>query len=247
MTDLRLPAEPSAHAAHDVVLIAALADQRADTLAASDRARATELVATCSDCAALHADLLALAAALPASATPPRPRDFRLSPDDAARLRPAGWRRFFGGIGSPRDTITRPLALGLTTLGLVGLLVGTVPGALSLSSSAGSTLSTVGNSIGGAGAAPAAAASGAAASTESLTVTTPPPSVDNGGVFEGGDSGDRPAVTNAAPQAGTEAPDAAEAAIRDDSSGLSVLLVVAGALLILGLGLFALRWSARRT
>ena len=245
MTEPRLPADPSAHAAHDLLLVAALADEGADALTGSEQERATTLVTTCSDCAALHADLVALAAAIPASATPPRPRDFRLSADDAARLRPAGWRRFLAGIGSSRDTITRPLALGLTTLGLVGLLVGTVPGAFSFSSGAGPTLSAVGNSV-GAAAAPAAAASGAAASTESLTVTTPPPSVDNGGVFEGGDSGDRPAVTNAAPQAGVDAPNTAEAAIRDDSSGLSVLLVVAGALLILGLGLFALRWTARR-
>jgi hypothetical protein len=245
MTDPRLPADSNAHAAHDALLIAALADLGAEALTATERDRATALVATCSDCATLHADLVALAVAIPVAATPPRPRDFRLSPDDAARLRPAGWRRFLAGIGSSRDTITRPLALGLTTLGLVGLLVGTVPGALSLSSSSGTILSTVGSPI-DAGAAPAAAAS-AAASTEGLTVTTPPPSVDNGGVFEGGDNGDQPAVTNAAPQAGAEATNAAEAAIRDDSSGLSALLVVAGAFLIAGLGLFALRWSARRT
>jgi hypothetical protein len=244
MTDPRLPADPSAHAAHDLEAIAAFADQRADSQTTSERERATSLVATCSSCAALHADLVTLAAAIPAGTTPPRPRDFRLSPDDAARLRPAGWRRWLAGIGSPRDTLTRPLALGLTTLGLVGLLIGTVPGAMSLSGSTTATLSTVGNAVGNAvgagGAAPAASA-------ESLTVTTPPPSVDDGGVFSGGDNGDRPAVTNAAPQAGAEATGVADAAIRDDSSGLSVLIVVAGALLILGLGLFALRWSARRT
>ncbi len=37
-----------------------------------------------------------------------------------------------------------------------------------------------------------------------------------------------------------------DAALRDDTSGFSVLFVVGGALLIAGLGLFALRWSARR-
>ena len=35
-------------------------------------------------------------------------------------------------------------------------------------------------------------------------------------------------------------------ALRDDASGLSAVFVLAGALLIAGLGLFALRWSARR-
>jgi hypothetical protein len=35
-------------------------------------------------------------------------------------------------------------------------------------------------------------------------------------------------------------------AIRDDATGRSALLVAAGTLLVAGLGLFALRWSARR-
>ncbi len=35
-------------------------------------------------------------------------------------------------------------------------------------------------------------------------------------------------------------------ALRDDASGLSAVFVLAGTLLIAGLGLFALRWSARR-
>jgi HAMP domain-containing protein len=37
-----------------------------------------------------------------------------------------------------------------------------------------------------------------------------------------------------------------ESAIGDDSSGRSTLAVLAATLLIAGLGLFALRWSARR-
>ena len=38
----------------------------------------------------------------------------------------------------------------------------------------------------------------------------------------------------------------ADIAVRDDASGVSVLFVVAGAMLIVGLGLFGLRWIARR-
>ena len=49
---------------------------------------ATALVAACADCAALHHDLRAIAAALPALPAPPRTRDFRLTAR-AGRLAPA--------------------------------------------------------------------------------------------------------------------------------------------------------------
>ena len=39
---------------------------------------------------------------------------------------------------------------------------------------------------------------------------------------------------------------ARDAALRDDATGSSTLLIVALTLLIAGLGLFALRWTARR-
>jgi len=35
-------------------------------------------------------------------------------------------------------------------------------------------------------------------------------------------------------------------ALSDDSSGASQLIVISGTLLIIGLGLFALRWTSRR-
>ncbi|MEO6207196.1 MAG: hypothetical protein ABIP77_04500, partial [Candidatus Limnocylindrales bacterium] len=98
--------------------------------AATRPSLATTLLATCLDCARLHADLLSLAVALPAASTPARPRDFMLTAADAHRLRPRGLRRWLGLIGTSRDTLSRPLAIGFTTLGLTGLLVATVPGAL---------------------------------------------------------------------------------------------------------------------
>ena len=61
----------------------------------------------------------------------PRTRDFRITAADAARLRPRGWRGLLDAIGGARASFSRPLAAGLTTLGLVGLLVTTIPGALS--------------------------------------------------------------------------------------------------------------------
>ena len=55
---------------------------------------------------------------------------------DAGRAFERGLRRLLRSIGSARDTVTRPLAIGLTTFGLVGVLVGTVPGALTLGDAA---------------------------------------------------------------------------------------------------------------
>jgi hypothetical protein len=227
------------HATHDPLLVAEAADR--------GRSIPPELAA-CPACTALHADLVALAAALPSSAIPTRPRDFTLTPADAARLRPRGWRRLLGAIGSSRDAVTRPLAIGLTTLGLAGLLVATVPGALPGGAATGA-LDSVGS--------PVEAAKSpvmempAAASAAPMEMSAAPGGqgegsepTDDDGVFAGVDTGDAsasPAARNDAPPAPTE-----ELTIREDGSGLSTLVVVAGALLLAGLGLFALRWSARR-
>lgn len=120
-SDVRL----TSHDRHDTMLVAALA---AGDLDATDRDRAIVLTATCADCASLRDDLVAIARA---TATVPPPitaagRDFRLTPADAARLRPGGWRRLVAAFSAPRATFTRPLGVGLTTLGLVGLLIGNV-------------------------------------------------------------------------------------------------------------------------
>ncbi len=77
-----------------------------------------------------------------------------------------------------------------------------------------------------------------------LNATSSPDSeiTGEGGVFNG-DDGDAASQAAQRQDAGDMA---LQAAIQDDGTGLSVLVVVALALLIAGLGLFALRWSARR-
>lgn len=120
-------ATPEPHARHDRHLVAALA---ADDLELIVRVEAEALVAACDDCAALFADLKMIAAATAALPDVPRMRDFRITAADAARLRPRGWRAMVEAIGGVRAGFTRPLAAGLTTLGLVGLLATTIPGAL---------------------------------------------------------------------------------------------------------------------
>jgi anti-sigma factor RsiW len=169
------------HPGHDVVRIAAAADRADGPLPTLTQA----LLAACTECARLHADLLALAAALPSAATPRRTRDFTLTAADAERLRPRGLRRWLGLVGTSRDTITRPLAIGFTTLGLVGLLLTTVPTALPM---------------GGAGAAASAA---------------PPVTEERSGPTDGGfeqtiDGPDTPgiAIPAPAPSVPAEGPDA---------------------------------------
>jgi len=252
------------HAAHDRISIAALAGRDPD-LSDTQAAAARALLVACSECARLHADLLALALALPTATTPARPRDFTLTAADAERLRPRGLRRWLTLIGTSRDTITRPLAIGFTTLGLAGLLVATVPGALPGSGDS-ATLSTVGNAIpapaaGGASAAPlapgpaeapdafasAAAAAAAAPSTESVQVSAAPSLAEDGSLFSGSDDRDLASQTtkrDLSDTAGAASED--ELALRDGPSGWSTLLVPGGLLTIVGLGLFALRWSTRR-
>jgi hypothetical protein len=108
-------AELAAHARHDPLLIAQSLDRGV---------RRSTMMELCARCAALYADLVALTMALPLSAVPSRPRDFRLSASDARRLERRRWRQWRAIIGSARDSLTRPIAIGLTTLGLAGLLVG---------------------------------------------------------------------------------------------------------------------------
>ena len=279
MTDPRTPPIAPDHASHDRLLVAALADRGADALTPRDRAKAEAQVAACRDCAALHADLVMLTAAIPTAAIPVRPRDFTLSPADVERLRPRGLRRLIGLIGSSNDAFTRPLALGLTTLGIVGLLVASLPGALSGFGSAGAApvLSTVGSAVGestsgaqaAASAAPSAAAAPAAAGSGGGVAAAPAPSGaapqadgsfgrvsvaarpsasggDDSKAVYGADNGGP--ETNSAGQNGYGGTERTGdlLSVGDEASGVSPLVVIAGAMLIVGLGLFGLRWSARR-
>lgn len=133
-----------AHDAHDRELVARAA---AGDLAVPEAAAARDLLASCEACAALEADLRAIAAAtreigaaVSRATFRPAPRDFRLAEADAARLRRRG--PFGLGRTAGRD-LRRTRALGgvLGVLGVAGLLVsvgvpallGTAGGAASLS------------------------------------------------------------------------------------------------------------------
>jgi hypothetical protein len=119
-----MPRGPEQHAQHDPLLVASLA---AGDLSGTDRDLATSLVDDCAECRALHDDLISIARATAALPSAARPRDFRLSPEQAARLRPSGWRGLIAAFASPRLALTRQLGVGLTTLGLAGLLFSALP------------------------------------------------------------------------------------------------------------------------
>jgi hypothetical protein len=265
MTD---PSTSSDHALHDTMLVASLADH---SLATSERAAAEALVAACGQCADLHADLLALRAATRAMPTPARPNDYMLSARDAQRLRSGGWRRFVAILGTSRDALSRPLAVGLTTLGLAGLLIANIP-SFSFASGGATSAPVVGAPAGaaagdtgdGSTAVDASAAAEAAASAapaaplpdtlNGLAVgASPAPARAVGPVFDAGAT--PPPDTQGATSGSAKGEGGAPVKGRDptndfivaqDVGGVSPLVVLSIAFLISGLSLFAMRWTARR-
>jgi hypothetical protein len=116
-----MPADPRLHATHDAELVAAYA---AGDATGADLAAAGDLVAGCAECATLHRDLRAIMAALPAMPVPVRPRDFRLTPEQAAAIRPpSGLRRLLAPLAGARFAFAGPAGAGLAALGLAGILL----------------------------------------------------------------------------------------------------------------------------
>lgn len=137
------------HALHDEELIAGFAAGGLQPGPDTDKAQA--LIERCSVCRDLHRDLEAIGAALrvTAASTATAPRDFRLSVEDARRLggRPTP-RGFLAGLRRSILTFGRPVGGALATLGVVGLLVGSMslgsPAAGRFAGDAGATTSAPG-------------------------------------------------------------------------------------------------------
>jgi hypothetical protein len=106
------------HARHDPLRVAEAVDRGG---------RLAPVMRFCDQCGQLYADLVALTTALSLAALPARPRDYTLRAADAHRLRARGLRAWWSWLGSTRDAVTRPLAIGLTTIGLAGLLIPAIP------------------------------------------------------------------------------------------------------------------------
>jgi hypothetical protein len=125
-----VPHVPAAEAEEHAALVVAL---DAGDLAGADLDRARHLAGSCAGCAALVTDLAVIRDAMTALPVPLRRRDYRLTEEDTARLRPSAWRRMRDWLAAPGSSV-RPLATGLATLGVVGLLL--TAGIPSLGSSA---------------------------------------------------------------------------------------------------------------
>jgi hypothetical protein len=234
-----------AHAEHDAVLIAALA---AGDLGEGEQRRARSLVATCPACAALAADLESIRSATTASnlVVPPRPRSFVLSPGDASRLQRGRWRQLLSGLGGGLSGGLRPLAAGLTTLGLAGLLLST----LSVGPSTGGDLGPMRSTQVAASEAPTAAGAPADASAQASLApeieqasSAPGGSVNAlGSAYPDASQPDvsRPPTLSPAPSASAQAPATGPDDPRPDrTGGPSPLVVLSTFLLAAGLGLFA--------
>ena len=238
-----------AHRDHDPILISAAV---AGDLAGGRLIEIRRLLVACGDCRALAADLRAIAAA--ARHLPParRHRDFMIDPRAVGRLRRSRWRRFLGAMGGPGFGLAAPVGGALTALGLAGMLLTTVP-AVSIGQ-AGDTESPGAARVEG-----DAAVAGATTRIDEPVAAGPGANGANGGgagpgpvevasdrsgagrqEVAGGDLGS----TRHGPR-----PSTSPAAARDEAprgTADTALAVLSGSFLIVGLGLFAMRWTGRR-
>jgi hypothetical protein len=170
-------------------------------------------------------------------------------------------------LGTSRDALSRPLAVGLTTLGLAGLLVANIP-SFSFASGGATSAPMVGAPAGGdAGdtgggrtltSAAAEAAASAAPLADNLSgaaiTASAAPAPALGPVLDAGAT--PPPDTQGATNGSSKSQGGAPGRVRGDSSndllfsqevgGVSPLVILSLAFLIGGLGLFLLRWTARR-
>jgi hypothetical protein len=114
----RIPAE---HARHDRLIVTRFA---ADDSYPTEIDEARQLVTTCSDCARLADDiglLMAATAKLPAAQ---RPRDFRITHEQAESLRGSFLERLLRPLAAPRLAALRPVAGAAMSLGLALVVAG---------------------------------------------------------------------------------------------------------------------------
>ncbi|HET7677540.1 MAG TPA: hypothetical protein VFK38_06780 [Candidatus Limnocylindrales bacterium] len=117
--------DPSAHPAHDQLLVARAA---AGDLAEHERVDAQALLDACAACRSLYLDLRSLSASLATDLpVPRRPRDFRLTDADAARLRGSPIDRLVRWLSGPSLGILQPLASAALAIGLALVVINSLP------------------------------------------------------------------------------------------------------------------------
>ena len=112
------------HRRHDRLLVARFAV--GDASGAQEH-EARDLVRRCSECAALAADITAISTSVAQLPAPPRERDFRLTSDQAARLRGSRLDRWLRTITGSGWATVRPVAAVALSVGLIMSVVGVLP------------------------------------------------------------------------------------------------------------------------
>ena len=114
----------SDHRRHDRLLVARFATGDAEF---GQEREATELIRRCNECAGLAADIKRISLSVAQLPAPRRTRDFRLTPEQAARLRGSAFERFFRSLTGSGWTVLRPVAGVALSIGLVMSVVGYLP------------------------------------------------------------------------------------------------------------------------
>lgn len=109
------------HQSHDRLLIARLAS---GDLPGAAQPAAEALRRTCPECASLARDLAHISRATAALPAPRRPRDFRLSPEQAHQARGSIVRRLMERLSAPRLGVLQPLGAAAMAIGFVLVVVG---------------------------------------------------------------------------------------------------------------------------
>ncbi len=112
------------HRRHDRLLVARFA--AGDATGAQEH-EARDLVRRCSECAALAADITAISASVAQLPATPRTRDFRITSEQAARMRGSRLDRWLRSITGSGWATVRPVAAVALSVGLVMSVVGALP------------------------------------------------------------------------------------------------------------------------
>jgi hypothetical protein len=253
---MTMPAPAHISPDHDETLIARLA---AADLTDREAADARSLVASCPACAELHADLRSIMAATASLPAPRRTRDFRLTEADAARLQQTGWRRLLARFGEQRLAFTKPLATSATAA-TAGPAFAPAPGGAGSVAGPSEQVSKQ-DAAASAAASPAASAASSAESpptastaAASIPVSAPTQQVPiaassaapSGAPTALGLGPESVVPSPGAPAEGNFSANRLASGAAPPSSGPSPLFVASVMLLVLGIGLFLLRWAARR-
>jgi hypothetical protein len=114
----------SEHRRHDRLLVTRYAGGDAYP---TERSEAEALVASCTQCAELAADIRLLVSRTRTLPDARRTRDFRISPEQAEQLRGSWLERLMHTFSTPRWSVARPVAGAAFALGLALAVVGTLP------------------------------------------------------------------------------------------------------------------------